>query len=209
MPLLVIVFTASIIIVVAGCNGAGTAQSMVEIPAGWKQFSSDDFELYLPGQWEGGSEEELQSIIAALRQEGQTLLADQVESGIPYLSFWGYDSETASPDTPTNLSIGSESASFTSLEQYMELGYEQMADTYEQFGYTFSILEQDVVQLGSHKEVGRTLVSEEVAGNEIRMARYIMKSGSDFWIISFTVSPEDLNQYMETFDKIVETFTVR
>jgi len=209
LTLLLVVFAVSTVLFGTGCNGGGAAQT-IEVPTGWKQFSSADFELYLPEQWEGGSEEELQNIIDILRQEGQIELASQVEAGIPYMLFWGYDSDTAVlSDTLTNVNIGSESASFTSLEKYMEIGYDQMADTYAQMGYVFTILEQDITSIGYHKEVGRTLVSEEAAGFEVRMAQYIVKSGNDFWIITFTTSPEEFNQYIANFDKAVETFILK
>jgi hypothetical protein len=123
----------------------------------------------LPEQWEGGTEEQLQDVITVLREKGQTALADQVEANIPYLSFWGYDSETISSGALTNVNIAIQSASYMSLDQYMKLGYEQMAAQYEQMGYSFAILEQDVVSLGSHKEVGKTSVSEEAMGFEVRV----------------------------------------
>jgi hypothetical protein len=208
LTLLIFVFVTSMIIVGVGCNG-GTAQRTVEIPAGWKQFDSDDFELYLPEQWEGGTEDELQDVIAILREKGQTSLAEQVEAGIPYLAFWGYDSETISSGALTNVNIASESASFTSLDQYMELGYDQMIAQYEQMGYSFVILEQEVISLGSHKEVGKTSVSEEVMGFEVRVVQYIIKSGSDFWIITFTTSPEEFDQYIQTFDMAVRAFIIK
>lgn len=208
LALLIFLLAVSIVSAGAGCGG-GTAQRTVEIPAGWKLFDSNEFELYLPEQWEGGTEEELQGVIAALREEGQTELASQVEAARSYLLFWGYDSETTSSEALTNINIGSESASFTTLNQYMDLGYDQMEEQYEQMGYSFSILEQDVVSLGSNKEVGRTVVSEEVMGFEVRVVQYVIKSGSVFWIITFTTSPEEFNQYIQTFDKAVEVFILK
>jgi hypothetical protein len=207
LALLVFVLAVSMIIAGAGCGG--TTQRTVEIPAGWELFDADEFELYLPEQWEGGTEEEIRDVIAVLKEQGQTALASQVEAGIPYLLFWGYDSETIDSDALTNVNIASESASFTTLDQYMDLGYDQMADQYEQMGYSFAVLEQDVVPLGSYKEVGRTLVSEEVMNFEVRMVQYIVKSGSVFWIITFTTSPEEFNQYIQVFDKAVETFLIK
>jgi hypothetical protein len=207
--LVLLIFILAVSMAIAGAGCGGTAQRTVEIPAGWKLFDSDEFELYLPEQWEGGTEEELQDVIAVLKEQGQTALANQVEAGIPYLSFWGYDSETTGSDALTNVNIASESASFTTLDKYMDLGYDQMADQYEQMGYSFSVFEQDVVSLGSNKEVGRTIVVEEVAGFEVRMVQYIIKSGSVFWIITFTTSPEEFDQYIQTFDKAVETFLIK
>jgi hypothetical protein len=206
--LLVFILAVSMVIAGAGC-GSGTTQRTVEVPAGWKLFDSDEFELYLPEQWEGGAEEKLQDVIEILKEEGQTELASQVEAGIGYIIFWGYDSETISSGALTNINIASQSASSVSLNQYMELGYDQMAEQYEQMGYSFSILEQNVVSLGSYKEVGRTLVSEEVMGFEVRLVQYVVKSGSVFWIITFTTSPEEFDRYIQIFDKAVETFIVK
>jgi hypothetical protein len=208
LALLIFLLAVSMVTAGAGCGG-GAAQRTVEIPAGWKLFDSDEFELYLPEQWEGGTEEGLQDVIAVLKEKGQTALASQVEASISYLSFWGYDSETTESEALTNVNIASESASFTTLDRYMELGYDQMSEQYEQMGYKFNILEQDVVSLGSYKEVGRTIVSEEVMNFEVRMVQYVIKSGSIFWIITFTTSPEEFDQYIQTFDKAVETFIVK
>jgi hypothetical protein len=207
--LALLIFVLSVSVVIAGAGCGGTTQRTVEVPEGWKLFESDEFELYLPEQWEGGTEGQLQNLIAILKEKGQTTLASQVEAGINYISFWGYDSENISSGSLTNVNILSQSAYSTSLDQYMELGYAQIAEQYEQMGYSFEILEQDVVTLGSHKEVGRTLVSEEVMGFEVRVVQYVIKSGSVFWIITFTTSPEEFDQYIQIFDKAVEVFLLK
>ena len=208
LALLIFILAVSLVTAGAGCGG-GTAQRTVEIPVGWELFDSDEFELYLPEQWEGGTEDELQDVIEIFKEEGQTELASQVEAGKGYITFWGYDSETISSDALTNVNIASQSASSISLNQYMEIVYDQMADQYEQMGYSFNILEQDVVSLGSYKEVGRTLVSEEVMGFEVRVVQYVVKSGSVFWIITFITSPEEFDQYIQTFDTVVGTFIIK
>jgi hypothetical protein len=208
LALFIFLLAASMVTAGAGCGGEA-AQRTVEIPAGWELFDSDEFELYLPEQWEGGTEEGLRDVIAVLKEKGQTALASQVEASISYLSFWGYDSETIESEALTNVNIASESASFTTLDRYMELGYDQMSEQYEEMGYTFSILEQDVVSLGSYKEVGKTIVSEEVMNFKVRMVQYVIKSDSVFWIITFTTSPEEFDQYIQIFDKAVETFIVK
>jgi len=185
-----------------------TEEAVVQIPEGWKKFIGSGFELYLPEKWEGGSEEELNSIIEKLRDMGQDQLASQVEAGLSSMLFWAYD-----PDNPTtNVNILSEHIpseySEISLDEYMELSYKNVAEAYEESGYSFNIIEQNVVPLGNYEEVGRTIFEQTIMGIESKTAQYMIKSDSDFWILTFGTEPGEFEQNIQTFDKTVETFNI-
>jgi hypothetical protein len=191
------------------CKGTEPEVVAVQIPEGWNQFKGDGFELYLPENWEGGSKEEFDSLIEKLKQIDLEQLASLVESNRSYMLFWAYDTEiTSLADFRTNINIVSESAPSYSLNEYMDFAYENAADTFEQMGYEFNIIDQKVVSLGNNNEVGRTIVEQTIAGFESKLAQYAIKHDSDFWVLTLTTGVEEFDQNIQTFDKIVETFKI-
>ena len=209
---LVIILAASMILTGVSCGKTTSADGTTQgqIPEGWNKYTGSTSELYLPGNWKGGGKEEFDSLIENIKQAGQTQLASQLESVKSYLIFYAYDTETAdSAEGFTNFNIVSESAPSYSLDEYMDLSYKNAADAYKQAGYEFSIIEQKVISLGNNKEVGKTIVEQTIAGVKSRAAQYMIKHDSDFWILTFSTEPAKFDQNIQTFDKIVGTFTIK
>jgi len=202
--LIVIIITLSMVLVGVGCTTIAAAQpTKVE-------FVGSDFELSLPEGWEGGRKDELDPIIKNLKEMGHEQLAEQVEASLSTFLFWGYDTETA--DSGGNVSTfniaGDSSAAFLSLNEYMDLSYKNVAEVYEKAGYSFNIIEQNVVPIGNYEEVGRTIFEQTVESVEIKWAQYIIKHGSDFWVLTFTAGVEQFDQDMQAFGKTIETFKI-
>ena len=202
--LIVIIITLSIVLVGVGCTTTAAVQTTKA------EFVGSDFELSLPEKWEGGSKEELDPIIKNLKEMDQEQLADKVEASLSTFLFWGYDSEAAASggNVSTFNITGDSSAAFLSLNEYMDLSYKNVAEVYEKAGYSFNIIEQNVVQLGNYEEVGRTIFEQTVESVETKVAQYIIKHGSDFWVLTFTAGLEQFDQNIQTFDKTVETFKI-
>lgn len=202
LVLIVIIITSSMILVGVSCTTAAVQNTTTE-------FIGSDFELSLPERWEGGNKEELDSVVEKLKDIGQDQLADKVEASKFDLLFFGYDSEAAALGGNVNdFTITGEPAAFLSLDEYMELTYTSVEEVYEKAGYKFKIVEKNVVHLGSYEEVGRVIFEQTIEGIKIKVAQYIIKHDSDFWVLTFTTGLEDFDQNIQAFDKAVETFKI-
>lgn len=202
LVLIVIIITSSMILVGVSCTTAAVQNTTTE-------FIGSDFELSLPERWEGGNKEELDSVVEKLKDIGQDQLADKVEASKFDLLFFGYDSEAAALGGSVNdFTITGEPAAFLSLDEYMELTYTSVEEVYEKAGYKFKIVEKNVVHLGSYEEVGRVIFEQTIEGIKIKVAQYIIKHDSDFWVLTFTTGLEDFDQNIQAFDKAVETFKI-
>ncbi|MBU4293018.1 MAG: hypothetical protein KJ770_03070, partial [Actinobacteria bacterium] len=142
--LIVIIITSSMVLVGVGCTTAAAAQPTIT------EFIGSNFELSLPEGWEGGRKDELDPIIKNLKEMGQEQLAEQVEASLSTFLFWGYDTETAASggNVSTFNITGDSSAAFLSLNEYMDLSYKNVEKVYEEAGYTFNIIKEDVVPIG-------------------------------------------------------------
>ena len=202
--LIVIIITLSIVLVGVGCTTTAAVQTTKA------EFVGSDFELSLPEKWEGGRKDELDPIIENLKEMDQEQLAEQVEANLSTFLFWGYDTETAASggNVSTFNITGDSSAAFLSLDEYMDLSYKNVEKVDEKAGYTFNIIEEDVVPIGNYEEVGRTIFEQTVESVETKWAQYIIKNGSDFWVLTFTAVVEQFDQDMQAFDKTIETFKI-
>jgi hypothetical protein len=202
--LIVIIITSSMVLVGVGCTTAAAAQPTIA------EFIGSDFELSLPEGWEGGRKDELDPIIENLKEMGQEQLAEQVEASLSTFLFWGYDTEAAASggNISTFNITGDSSAAFLSLNEYMDLSYKNVKEVYEKAGYTFNIIKEDVVPIGNYEEVGRTIFEQTVKSVETKWAQYIIKHGSDFWVLTFIAGVEQFDQDMQAFDKTIETFKI-
>ncbi len=201
--LIVIILTLSVSLAISGCNSAAALQPTIV------EFIGSDFEITLPDKWEGGTKEELDSVVQDLEDLGQDELAADVEANKVYLLFFGYDSEAAEGGDVNNLTITGEAEGALSIEEYMDLAYKDLVEKYEEAGNEFDIVEQDVVSLGNYKEVGRTLIKQEVGGADVGTAQYIIKNESDFWVLTFTAEQGEFDESIETFDEVFKTFKIK
>ena len=201
--LIIIIITSSMILVGASCTMAAAAKPTQN------EFIGSDFELSLPEGWEGGNKEELDSVAEELKDIDRDQLADEVEASKFDLLFFGYDSEAAALGGSVNdFTITGEPAAFLSLDKYMELTYASVEEEYEKAGYSFNIIEQNIVPLGNYEEVGRVIFEQTVEGVKTKVAQYIIKHESDFWVLTFTAGVEQFDQDMQAFDKTIETFKI-
>ncbi|HEY4662739.1 MAG TPA: hypothetical protein VIH07_03570 [Candidatus Humimicrobiaceae bacterium] len=196
-----IIISVSMVLIGAGCKTA--AQPTVP------EFNGGDFEITLPENWEGAKKEELDSVIENLNKAGLSKLADVVDANRDYLVFFGYDAEVIEENGNVNIfTITGESKVVLSLQEYMDISYESVAEQYEKAKYTFNIVEQEIVALGDNEEVGRTIFEQTVESNETKVAQYIIKNGSDFWILTFSTDLEQFDENLQDFDAAIETFKI-
>ena len=201
--LITIIITVSMGLIGAGCK---TSASMAPVVP---EFIGGDFEFTLPENWEGGTKEELDSVIEKLEDADLTELADIVKENKFYLVFFGYDAEMIAQKEDVDIfTITGESRVVLSLEEYMDLTYESVAEQYEKAEYRFDIVEQEIIEIGDNEEVGRTIFEQTVESKEVKVAQYIIKDGSDYWILTFSTDLERFDENLQDFDAAVETFKI-
>ncbi len=189
--------------VVVGCRSVTQVEPVVV------EFIGSDFEFSLPDKWEGGTKDELESVADELEDLGQKDLASKVIENKKLLLFFGYDSEAASKDGDvSNLTITGEAAVPLSLDEYVDLTYEDMAEKYEKSGYELNIIEQQILPMGNYEEVSRTLLEQDIEGVSTGVAQYIIQNDSDLWVITFTSDLEKFDENIQAFDKSIETFKI-
>lgn len=202
--LTIFMLTISAVLSITGCKTEEEMQPAVV------EFAGGDFDLSLPENWEGGTKEELDSVAEDLEDLGQDELAADIEKNKVYLLFFGYDSTAASGgDGISNLTVTGETAPLLSLEKYMDLTYKDLAEKYEEAGFAFKVAEQDIVSLGNYDEVGRAIVEQEAGGKKLKVVQYIIKDGSDFWVLTFTALHKDFDENIEIFDEVSRTFKIK
>jgi len=59
--------------------------------------------------------------------------------------------------------------------------------------------------MGNYSQVARTITSQELSGNNIKMAQYIIKDNDTYWVLTFSANEKDFDDYIDTFDKAIQT----
>ncbi|MBN1384817.1 MAG: hypothetical protein JW983_08055 [Elusimicrobia bacterium] len=188
----------------AGCTASAAATAPIAV-----EFIGSDFELSLPEKWDGGTKEEIDAVVENLKEAGRVQLADEVAASKKDLLFYGYNSEEAAQEgSVSNLIITGEFADFLSIEEYMELPYTNISELYIKAGYEFEIIEEDIVSIGNYDKTGRVIFEQTVEGIKTKVAQYIIKYKTDFWVLTFTTDIEKFDENVEAFDKTIETFKI-
>ncbi len=201
--LIAVIVTILTILMVAGCKSTAAMQP-AEV-----EFVGSDFEISLPENWEGGTKAELDSVIEKLRELNQRQLADKVEANKFYLLFFGYNSEEAAQGSSvSDFTITGDSEVFLPLDEYVNLSYTSLSKAYEEAGYEFKNIEENIVPMGNYEEVSRVIFEQTVEGVKTKVAQYIIKHEPDFWVLTFITDPEQFDNNIQDFDKTIESFKI-
>lgn len=207
---LIVLFIFSIAVQLTGCNMANiksleTSQANIEIPDGWVQLKGEEFSIYLPSSWKGGSRQEIISIIENSNETVPTETSSPDESNKPLLSLWAYDSASTSDNALTNLNVLKVTSDLPSLKDYIDKSYKNINDMSKTLGYNSKIVDQEIMQIGNCREVARTIISEEILGSSIKMAQYIIKNNNVYWILTFSIIEKDFDSNIDIFDKAIQS----
>jgi len=201
--------TTTIIILLVAILTAGGCSANAQVTHVAAEFIGSDFELTLPEKWDGGTRDELDLVAEDLKEAGKVEVADRVIANKKDLLFFGYDTEDITGnDVISNLTICGEPSGSLSLEEYIEISYENIASSYEEAGHDFKIIEKDIVPIGNYKETGRIVVDQTVDGVSTNVLQYIVKHKNDFWILTFTAEPEKFDENIEIFEETFESFKI-
>jgi hypothetical protein len=202
---LILLTILSVVLILSGCNlGKSTekSQTAIEIPEGWIQLKTDDFSIYLPDSWGGGSAQELATIIGTQLQITPTETVNSDNKTL--LVFWAYDI-ASSEETLATFSVLRVTSDISSLKDYMDKSYKNIEAASKELDSNYKAVEQQILKMGSYDQVARTIISQELLGNNLSMAQYIIKDGTIYWIMTFSAAQKDFNANIANFDKAIQT----
>ena len=200
----------SIFLIFSGCNPVAStekSQAVIEIPDGWIQLKTDDFSICLPDSWEGGNAQELASIINT--QLGTTPTETTDSNNKSLLVFWSYDTASSSEDIPATFNVVRVTSDISSLKDYMDKSYKNIEAASKELDSNYKIIEQQILKMGSYDQVARTITYQELLGNNLSMAQYIIKDGMIYWIMTFSAAQKDFDANIDNFDTAIKTTILR
>jgi hypothetical protein len=195
-----------IVLILSGCNIAastGKSQEAIEIPDGWIQLKTDDLSIYLPDSWEGGNAQEFASIINTQFEITSTEAANPDNK--PLLVFWAYDTTSASEESVTTFNVLKVTSDISSLKDYMDKSYKNIEAASKELDSNYKVLKQQILKMASYNEVARTITSQEILGSNLRMAQYIIKDDTIYWIMTFSIDQKDFDANIDNFDMAIQT----
>ena len=196
----------SVVLILSGCNLATStkeSQAVIEIPNGWIQLKTDDFSIYLPDNWEGGSAQEFASTINTLFEI--TPIETVNSDNKPLLVFWAYDTASASEDATATFNVLRVTSNISSLKDYMDKSYKNIEAASKELDSNYKAVEQQILKMGSYSQVARTITSQELLGSNLRIAQYIIKDGTIYWIMTFSAAQKDFDASIDNFDRAIQT----
>jgi hypothetical protein len=196
-----------IVLILSGCNlinieSPQKSQSGIEIPDGWIQLKTDDFSIYLPDSWEGGNAQEFDTLINEQFEITPTETANPDNKLL--LVFWAYDTASSS-DVPPTFNVLRVSSDISSLKDYMYMSYKNIEAANKELHSKYKTVVQQILKMASYNEVARTITSQEILGNNLRMAQYIIKDDKIYWIMTFSAAQKDFDASIDYFDRAIQT----
>jgi hypothetical protein len=207
---LILLTILSVVLILSGCNlGKSTekSQASIKIPDAWLQLKSDDFSIYLPDSWEGGSAQELATIIATQIQITPPEATNSDKKSL--LVFWAYDTASFSEDIPVTFNAVRVTSDISSLKDYMDKSYKNIEAASKELGSNCKIVEQQILKMAIYEQVARTITYQEILGNNLSIAQYIIKDSTTYWILTFSAAQKDFDVNIDVFDRAIQTTTFK
>jgi hypothetical protein len=171
-------------------------------PAGFKKFSGEGMEIWLPEAFIGGNlSTDLDLIIANLKNLGPQFeqMAAQIEQNRSMFKLWAFDNRTAQTNFLVNVSVANQPVlSGVTVESVMSA-------TAEMLPASFTVVEQKLLTTGAY-EMGRLIIDAEIQGVRAREALYFIKDGSTLWLVTCASGRDDFAQHLVEFEQAVATF---
>jgi hypothetical protein len=207
---LIISTILAIALILSGCNSSTSTEeshTAIEIPDGWVKFKTDDFSIYLPDSWEGGSAKDFATLINT--QLGTTPAETANPDNKSLLVFWAYDTASSSEDIPVTFNVVRVTSDIASLKDYMDKSYKNIETASKELSSNYKTVEQQILKMGSYSQVARTITYQELLGNNLSMVQYIIKDGTLYWIMTFSAAQKDFDATIDYFDRAILTTALK
>lgn len=79
----------------------------------------------------------------------------------------------------------------------------------DEMGIEASIISQDIISLGNHDSVAKTVLSQKMMGVSIRTVQYLLKQNNIFWALTFTTDENNYSSNEKLFDQVIEIFVFK
>lgn len=172
--------------------------------ASWKKFQAEGIEIQLPATFEGGrpTSQDIDAIAERLATLGADYepMVQMLRKSPPPFVLWMFDANVGPSGAITNVNVGKEAMpSGVSIGAYLDA-------TRAQLPSDARVSRREVVALERFPEAGRLVVEAQVLGTGTVI--YVLRHGSEIWIVGYTTHVTELEQRMPDFERSIATFRV-
>jgi hypothetical protein len=176
--------------------------SITPIP-GWHMLENAGFQIWLPENFVGGSNSDINTVLPQLSQKGPSYakIAQSLQQrGTPYIVF-AVDTDSK-PDKVTYLLVGNEKLTAQLvISAYLNL----LAKNLVAQTSLFQIVQKEVIPSDRYP-TGKIVVElNTLESGDIKQVVYAEKNGGAVWQVSFTTPVEEFDQRSPVFDQIARS----
>ncbi len=175
-----------------------------QIPAGWEEFSANDFTLLLPESYEGGAgSQELGQVAASLRSAGMGELADELDARPQSTVFYAVDTAVQDPSHIHTVGmIFIDQPPFSSLAEYIE-AYSTQIQT--QGATILDIQDTSIAGLPA-----KLLIDQyDVGSGILQTDEYVIKVDDLFLSILFSTDSREYDSRHANFDTAAHSLVLK
>jgi hypothetical protein len=187
----------------AGCSEKRAETAPTGIPDGWKRFSADRIELWLPPSFDGGepTKGDLDLVLENFRRIGRDDLARSAEAVRGTVTLLMLDNETANLGTTV---AGGEASILTSLtlEAFARSNLQALPP-----GLT--VQEQRTVAIDGNDAIRVTLEFNAGQGLVVKQFLFLLKSGNTAAAVSYSTLPANFDRLAPMFEQSAQTIRLR
>lgn len=196
---------------VLGCKRPETSQqtSSPFVPtqtttiAGWKKFEGRGAQLQLPDSYKGGDlNQNLDVVVQKLESLGPYYqqIAQTLKQNPSAFVIWAFDSKVGKSGVLSNVGIATEPVGATvTTDIYLDTLTKQLPTE-------FRVVERKQVALDRY-QAGQIVTEVAISGVTAKQIIYMIKQGSNMWIVAFSTSAEEFEQRLPAFQQSINTFS--
>ena len=168
------------------------------IPQGWKQYVTDQYEIWLPDEFVVESPSDFNnSMVQGLKKVGQDDLSQQLQDNPPAYTL------TFHKDTPGQYI---ETAIYLKQQSLQSSDFETYVDTrFSNLPVTFTFVERKDFPM-YHAQGVRAMLQANFNTTSVGYVYYMVQDGDIAWEIGCNATLDSFYTILPTFDQIAETF---
>jgi hypothetical protein len=182
-----------------------TSQPTATPLTGWKKFTGDGVELWLPDTFEGGnlSSADFKTMMdnAKMLFPSMNQTFQMMEQNPSILAFFAFDTHINHNGSLTEVTIAKEEVpSAMSIDTYMNAAKGQ-------FPQGMNLTDTRVISLGD-RQVGQMTVEMTVLGKQVNELFCIFKENNTMWDVVFATGASEFAERLPDFNRSASTFTI-
>lgn len=169
------------------------------IPSGWNQYTTENFELWLPSKFEPFDvDKKRQERIDFYRGIGYDDLARELEKNPSAIVFWFESSETGTTLYRANITIEPVLMTGANLDEFLEQEYANGPEE-------FVLVDRREFETSNY-DARRLLLEANLSSVYVGIAQYVVFDGTNVWFINCASHFNEFYAWLPEFDKLARTF---